>query len=25
VHLDPLAQLFPGHSTDQPHAVAVPA
>jgi thioredoxin reductase len=21
VHIDPLAQLFPGHSTDQPHAV----
>jgi len=25
VHLDPDAQLFPGHSTDQPHAVPVPA
>jgi thioredoxin reductase len=25
VHIDPLAQLFPGHSTDQPHAVPVPA
>jgi ferredoxin/flavodoxin---NADP+ reductase len=25
VHLDPDAQLFPGHSTDEPHAVAVPA
>jgi thioredoxin reductase (NADPH) len=25
VHIDPDAQLFPGHSTDQPHAVPVPA
>lgn len=25
VHLDPGAQLFPGHSTDLPHLVAVPA
>ncbi len=25
VHLDPDAQLFPGHSTDEPHAVPVPA
>jgi thioredoxin reductase (NADPH) len=25
VHIDPDAQLFPGHSTDQPHPVAVPA
>ncbi len=25
VHLDPGAQLFPGHSTDTPHPVAVPA
>ena len=25
VHLDPEAQLFPGHSTDTPHAVPVPA
>lgn len=25
VHLDPDAQLFPGHSTDLPHTVAVPA
>ena len=25
VHLDPDAQLFPGHSTDAPHAVPVPA
>ncbi len=25
VHLDPDAQLFPGHSTDTPHAVPVPA
>jgi ferredoxin/flavodoxin---NADP+ reductase len=25
VHLDPGAQLFPGHSTDTPHAVPVPA
>jgi thioredoxin reductase len=24
-HLDPGAQLFPGHSTDLPHAVPVPA
>jgi thioredoxin reductase len=24
VHIDPDAQLFPGHSTDQPHPVAVP-
>lgn len=25
VHIDPHAQLFPGHSTDLPHAVPVPA
>jgi thioredoxin reductase len=25
VHIDPEAQLFPGHSTDAPHAVPVPA
>jgi thioredoxin reductase len=25
VHIDPDAQLFPGHSTDTPHAVPVPA
>jgi thioredoxin reductase (NADPH) len=25
VHLDPDVQLFPGHSTDTPHAVPVPA
>jgi ferredoxin/flavodoxin---NADP+ reductase len=25
VHLDPGAQLFPGHSTDTPHPVPVPA
>ena len=25
VHLDPGAPLFPGHSTDEPHAVPVPA
>lgn len=25
VHIDPEAQLFPGHSTDTPHPVAVPA
>ncbi|WP_299051298.1 NAD(P)/FAD-dependent oxidoreductase [uncultured Nocardioides sp.] len=25
VHLDPDAQLFPGHSTDLPHTVPVPA
>ena len=25
VHIDPDAQLFPGHSTDVPHAVPVPA
>ncbi|MGN6129357.1 MAG: NAD(P)/FAD-dependent oxidoreductase [Nocardioidaceae bacterium] len=25
VHLDPSAHLFPGHSTDAPHPVAVPA
>jgi thioredoxin reductase len=25
VHIDPDAQLFPGHSTDAPHAVPVPA
>jgi thioredoxin reductase (NADPH) len=25
VHIDPDAQLFPGHSTDVPHDVAVPA
>lgn len=25
VHIDPDAQLFPGHSTDQPHAVPAPA
>lgn len=25
VHLDPDAQLFPGHSTDTPHAVPAPA
>lgn len=25
VHIDPGAQLFPGHSTDAPHVVAVPA
>ena len=25
VHIDPEAQLFPGHSTDMPHRVAVPA
>ena len=25
VHLDPDAQLFPGHSTDSPHQVPVPA
>ncbi len=25
VHLDPDAQLFPGHSTDLPHDVPVPA
>ena len=25
VHIDPNAQLFPGHSTDLPHAVPVPA
>ncbi len=25
VHLDPGAHLFPGHSTDAPHPVAVPA
>ncbi len=24
VHIDPGAQLFPGHSTDQPHEVATP-
>lgn len=25
VHIDPDAQLFPGHSTDQPHQVPAPA
>ena len=25
VHIDPEVQLFPGHSTDTPHAVPVPA
>jgi len=25
VHIEPDAQLFPGHSTDNPHPVAVPA
>ena len=25
VHIDPDAQLFPGHSTDQPHEVPTPA
>jgi thioredoxin reductase (NADPH) len=25
VHIDPEAQLFPGHSTDEPHTVPVPA
>lgn len=25
VHLDPDARLFPGHSTDEPHAVPIPA
>lgn len=25
VHIDPDAQLFPGHSTDQPHEVPAPA
>jgi thioredoxin reductase len=25
VHIDPAAQLFPGHSTDQPHTVPAPA
>jgi thioredoxin reductase len=25
VHIDPGAQLFPGHSTDSPHPVTVPA
>lgn len=25
VHLDPEAQLFPGHSTDEPHEIPVPA
>ncbi len=25
VHIDPDAQLFPGHSTDTPHPVSVPA
>ena len=25
VHIDPSAQLFPGHSTDQPHEIPAPA
>lgn len=25
VHIDPSAQLFPGHSTDQPHEILTPA
>jgi thioredoxin reductase len=25
VHIDPSAQLFPGHSTDQPHDIPTPA